>query len=158
MARAYIGLGANLGAPAAQLRAAVAALAGCGEVVAQSPLYRTMPMGPPQPEYCNAVCVLDTDLPPQDLMQRLLAIERAAGRVRDGSRWGARQLDLDLLHVEGVALDSEALRLPHPGIAQRNFVLVPLADVAPQLEVPGLGRIDALAAKAGREGLQPWQD
>lgn len=158
MARAYIGLGANLGAPAVQVCAAVAALAGCGEVVARSPLYRSVPMGPPQPDYCNAVCILDTELPPQELMLSLLAIERAAGRVRDGSRWGARQLDLDLLHVEGVALNSEALRLPHPGIAQRNFVLVPLADVAPQLEVPGLGRIQTLALQLGREGLQPWQD
>jgi 2-amino-4-hydroxy-6-hydroxymethyldihydropteridine diphosphokinase len=115
-------------------------------------------MGPPQPDYCNAVCVLETPASPEVLMQTLLAIERGAGRVRDGSRWGPRQLDLDLLHVEGVVSDRAELRLPHPGIGLRNFVLVPLADVAPSLEVPGVGRVDIAAQRAGRNGLTRWQD
>ncbi|PPE72635.1 2-amino-4-hydroxy-6-hydroxymethyldihydropteridine diphosphokinase [Solimonas fluminis] len=154
---AYIGLGANLGQPAEQVLQALAGLSGCGRVLAQSPLYRTAPLGEPgQPDYCNAACAIDTLLTPQQLMSRLLELERAAGRVRDGRRWAARRLDLDLLHYEGITLDSPELRLPHPQIGLRNFVLVPLADVAPDLEIPGVGRVADAARAIGRAGLQPW--
>lgn len=155
---AYIGLGANLGDPAAQLRWALSRLSQLGDLVAQSQLYRSAPMGPAdQPDYCNAVCSLVTGLDPLRLMDALLAIERETGRVRD-RKWGPRTLDLDLLHMEGVELRSERLCLPHPGIAQRNFVLVPWAEIAPELAVPGVGRIAEAARRLGRQGLSPWPD
>jgi len=158
MPRAYIGLGANLGEPREQLLQAMRGLAASGTLLARSPLYRSAPLGEPgQPDYCNAVCVLDTALSPAQLMEHLLELERAAGRVRDGRRWAARRLDLDLLHYEGVTLDTPALRLPHPEIGQRNFVLVPLADVAPDLVLPGLGRVADAAAAIGRSDLSPWE-
>ncbi|WP_028006344.1 2-amino-4-hydroxy-6-hydroxymethyldihydropteridine diphosphokinase [Solimonas flava] len=154
--RAYIGLGANLGDPPARLRWALTRLRELGEVVAHSSLYRSAPMGPrEQPEFCNAVAQLDTALQPTELMQALLAIERDAGRIRD-IKWGPRTLDLDLLHVEGFVHDTPALRLPHPGIAERNFVLVPWAEIAPALEVPGLGCVGERAARIGNEGLALW--
>lgn len=161
MHTAYIGLGANLGAPAQQVRAALRALQTQPALqwIAQSPLYRSAPIGVPgQADYCNAVCAVQTALEPEALFDILIGIERAAGRVRDGQRWGPRVLDLDLLHVEGVARTSERLTLPHAEIARRNFVLVPLAQIAPRLEIPGLGRIADLAAKLGHDGLTLWQD
>ena len=154
--RAHIGLGANLGDPAARLRWALQRLAALGQLEAQSPLYRSAPMGPAdQPDYCNAVCILQTELTPRALMDALLAIERETGRIRD-EKWGPRTLDLDLLHVDGVAMDESSLHLPHPGIATRNFVLWPWADVAPDIEVPGVGRIGALASAIGHAGLARW--
>ena len=156
--RAYIGLGANLGEPALQVQQALQHMQSLGSVIAVSPLYRSVPMGPSdQPDYCNAACVLDSALAPMALLESLLSIERACGRIRDGQRWGPRRLDLDLLHVEGFSCDVPGLTLPHPGIAQRNWVLWPLADIAPLLVVPGVGRIDTAAAAIGREGLAPWQ-
>lgn len=153
---AYIGLGANLGDPPARLRWALARLRELGELVAQSSLYRSAPMGlREQPEFCNAVAQLDTEMEPAALMQALLAIERDAGRVRN-IKWGPRTLDLDLLHVEGSVSDTPELCLPHPGIAERNFVLVPWAEIAPTLEVPGLGRVGERAAQIGDEGLAQW--
>lgn len=161
MSIAYIALGANLGQPAQQVRAALAALARNPEIhlLAQSRLYRTVPLGPAdQPYYCNAVCKVETSLSPEDLLQQLLALERAVGRVRGEERWGPRLLDLDVLHVEDEQRDTPQLRLPHPGIAQRNFVLIPLADIAADLLIPGLGRVDELAKKLGRDGLELWPE
>jgi len=146
MNRAHIGLGANLGDPPAQLRTALAALEALGQLQAVSPFYRTPPMGPAdQPDFCNAVAILQTALAPSVLMQALLEVERAAGRVRD-IKWGPRVLDLDLLHVDGFASATPDLTLPHPGIAQRSFVLRPWADIAPDEVVPGVGRIGDLAS------------
>lgn len=159
MYSAYVGLGANLGDPAAQLRAALDAIAALDgtRIVATSRFYRSAPMGPPdQPEYCNAVCQVQTALTPRDLLDALISIERTAGRIRGGERWGPRRLDLDLLHVEGIAMDEPGLHLPHPGIALRNFVLVPLAELAPQLQIPALEPIDILARTVGMEGLSAW--
>lgn len=154
--RAHIGLGANLGDPAERVRWALGRVASLGVVLAQSPLYRSAPMGPSdQPDYCNAVCIVQTALEPQALMAGLLAIERETGRIRD-RKWGPRSLDLDLLHVEGFASAADSLRLPHPGIAQRNFVLVPWADIAADLQVPGVGRIGDAAAAIGSAGLAIW--
>lgn len=156
MKRAYIGLGANLGDPPAQLRAALQEIGRLGRLVAVSPFYRSAPMGPAdQPDYCNAACALDTALHADALMAELLAIERRMGRLR-GEKWGPRTIDLDLLHVDGEIRATAALTLPHPGIAVRNFVLVPLADIAPALQIPGIGGVAAAAARVGRSGLSPW--
>lgn len=158
---AYIALGANLGQPARQVRDALSSLARVPGVSARncSPLYRSAPVGPAgQPDYCNAVCSIDTTLGPEALLAQLLELERAAGRVRNGDRWGPRLLDLDLLHMEGIHRETLWLKLPHPEIARRNFVLVPLADIAPTLEIPGLGRVEELAMKIGRDGLVHWPD
>jgi 2-amino-4-hydroxy-6-hydroxymethyldihydropteridine diphosphokinase len=158
--KAYVALGANLGDPPAQLRAALEQL-GRGpeiELVATSGFYRTPPLGPPgQPDYCNAVCEVRTNLTPEALLDRLQAIENQAGRVRQGERWGPRVLDLDLLHVAGVALDTPRLRLPHPQLHRRAFVLVPLREIAPRLRIPGLGTVAALAAAVDRTGVVPWR-
>lgn len=156
---AYVGLGANLGDPAAQLRAALEAIAAleATQILATSRFYRSAPMGPPdQPDYCNAVCQVQTALEPRDLLDALIGIERFAGRIRGGARWGPRRLDLDLLHVEGVTMDVPGLHLPHPGIAARNFVLVPLAELAPALRIPGLEPIGTLARSVGMDGLSAW--
>ncbi|TJY60937.1 2-amino-4-hydroxy-6-hydroxymethyldihydropteridine diphosphokinase [Sinimarinibacterium sp. CAU 1509] len=156
MNRAHIGLGANLGDPPAQIRVALTALGALGRVLAVSPFYRTPPMGPAdQPDFCNAVAIVQSELSPQALMQALLDIERAAGRVR-GAKWGPRVLDLDLLHVDGVELMTPELTLPHPGIADRSFVLKPWADIAPTAVVPGVGCIGDLASKLGAVDITLW--
>ncbi|MBL6748955.1 MAG: 2-amino-4-hydroxy-6-hydroxymethyldihydropteridine diphosphokinase [Nevskia sp.] len=165
--RAYIGLGANLGDPPAQLRAALGALGALPgtAVAAVSRFWRSRPLSLPggepaqtdQPDYCNAVCALDTLMPPLALLEALQAIETAAGRTRGGPRWGPRLLDLDLLHVEGVQIDSPRLTLPHPELQRRGFVLLPLLEIAPALEIPGLGRVAALAAALSGAPPQPWE-
>lgn len=161
MPKAYVGLGSNLQNPPQQVTRAIAALAQLPttRLLAQSRLYRSAALtGPGVPEaqndYCNAVCELETALGPQQLMQALLDIERAAGRVRDRQKWAPRILDLDLLHYQGVSLLSELLTLPHPGIAQRNFVLVPLAEITPALEIIGLGSVATLAKNIRSDGLE----
>jgi len=146
---AYVALGANLDDPAAQIDAALAALAALPDtrLVARSRLYRTPAWGPVvQPDYLNAVAELATDLAPRALLDALLAIERALGRDRRGERYGPRRIDLDLLVHGDARIDEPGLALPHPRLAERAFVLVPLAEIAPALEVPGLGRVDALLA------------
>lgn len=160
MARAWLGLGANLGQPRVQIETAVSAIAALPltRLLACSSLYRSDPVGPPgQPDYCNAACEIETGLAPLALLDALQAIEDAAGRQRDGIRWAARLLDLDILHIEACALDEPRLCLPHRELAHRNWVLVPLAEIAPELEIPGVGRIADLAQRAGRGGLRAWQ-
>lgn len=157
--RVYLGLGANLGTPAAQVERALALIAALPEttLIARSPLYRSDPVGPAgQPDYCNAACMIDTTLEPLALLDAMQAIEVDAGRIRDGIRWAARLLDIDLLHIEGLSLSTPRLRLPHPHLQERNWVLVPLADFAPTLDIPGLGIVSDLAAAIGRAGLRPW--
>lgn len=154
--RAWIGLGANLGDPPAQLRTALQRLAETAglRLLAVSSFYRSAPLGPAdQPDYVNAVAQVCSELEAEPLLARLLAVEREAGRKRGGDRWGPRLLDLDLLHVEGVQLALPRLRLPHPELQRRAFVLVPWAEIAPDTEVPGLGRIGSLAAACDRRGL-----
>lgn len=158
MPRAYIGLGANLGDPSAQILAALASLAAnrCIELIARSRLWRSKAIGPqPQPDYCNAVAVLETSLAPERLLDWLQDLEDAAGRTRE-QRWGPRVLDLDLLYVDGARRRTTRLTLPHPQIAHRAFVLVPWAEIAPRLRVPGVGEIGALAAACDHGGLEPW--
>ncbi|MFC4762818.1 2-amino-4-hydroxy-6-hydroxymethyldihydropteridine diphosphokinase [Dyella koreensis] len=149
MTTAYIALGSNLGDSRRYLQDAIEALARLPEtqVLASSRFYRTPPWGVlEQPPFINAVVQIDTAMKADALLQSLLAIERAAGRVRDGDRWGPRTLDLDLLHMEGVQLSNAQLTLPHPRIAERAFVLLPLHDLAPDLAIPGQGRVAELLA------------
>jgi 2-amino-4-hydroxy-6-hydroxymethyldihydropteridine diphosphokinase len=116
-------------------------------VVTRSRFYRTPPWGPvEQPDFVNAAIAVETSLEPHVLLDTLLSIERAFGRVRDGERWGPRTLDLDLLAYGERTIDDERLTLPHPRLAERAFVLLPLADVAPEAFVPGMGRVGALLA------------
>jgi 2-amino-4-hydroxy-6-hydroxymethyldihydropteridine diphosphokinase len=117
--------------------------------VARSSLYATTPVGPiPQPDYINAAAALATTLAPVALLAALQQVERDHGRIRDGTRWGPRTLDLDLLVYGQRRLQQPDLQLPHPEMHRRAFVLVPLAQIAPEgLEIPGLGRLaDLLAA------------
>ncbi|MBV8258864.1 MAG: 2-amino-4-hydroxy-6-hydroxymethyldihydropteridine diphosphokinase [Actinobacteria bacterium] len=148
--RAFVGLGSNLGDREATIRAAVAALgdeAGV-EVVAVSTLRETDPVGyVDQPPFLNGVAELETELPARDLLERLLAVERRFGRVREGiPAQGPRTLDLDLLLYGDDELDEPGLTVPHPRLHERRFVLEPLAELAPGLVVPGRGRVDALMA------------
>ena len=158
---AYLGLGANLDDPARQVRRAFDELAAlpASRLVSRSPLYKSPPLGPPdQPDYINAVAALETTLPPLELLAALRAIEVRHGRTRVGSRWGPRSLDLDILLYGDLMLDSPELRLPHPGLHERAFVLYPLYDVAPELEVPGRGRVRELRARLAApriERLEP---
>lgn len=145
--RAYVALGSNLGNPRQQVWDAIKALEALPDtqMAANSRFYRTLPWGlVNQPDFVNAVVVLETTLEPPNLLQALLDIEKAAGRERNGERWGPRTLDLDLLHVVGRTSNTETLILPHPYIAQRAFVLLPLHDVAPDLDIPGQGRVQDL--------------
>ncbi|HET6807418.1 MAG TPA: 2-amino-4-hydroxy-6-hydroxymethyldihydropteridine diphosphokinase [Frateuria sp.] len=157
MTRVFVALGGNLGDAQATLRQALDALGSLPRtrLVAHSRIYRTPPWGlREQPPFFNAAAELDTGLGPHELLDALLQIERAAGRVRDGERWGPRTLDLDLLHMDGAMLSDQRLTLPHPRIAQRAFVLLPLAELAPDLEVPGQGRVVDLLAAADATGCE----
>jgi 2-amino-4-hydroxy-6-hydroxymethyldihydropteridine diphosphokinase len=143
---AYVALGTNLGDRVAALEGAVAALDGVPGVRVEgvSPVYEaeahTRPGQVPQPDYLNAVAHLSTTLDAPDLLQVLLEVERRSGRVRRaGEAWAARPLDLDLLLYGGQVLDLPGLVVPHPRLAERRFVLQPLADLAPGLPVPGAG-------------------
>lgn len=158
MVNAFVALGSNLGDPQRQLGEAFAALDRLPRtrLLQRSRLYRTPPWGMlEQPPFLNAVALLDTMLDPHALLDGLLVIERIAGRTRDGVRWGPRTLDLDLLHVDGVVLDDPRLTLPHPRIAERAFVLLPLAELAHALELPGQGRVGTLLAAIDVTGCDP---
>jgi len=152
---AYIALGSNLGERAALLRGALAALRCAGDVrvVAESAVYETSPVGgPAQPDYLNMVVAVETSLGPKALLERCLAVEAEHGRVRR-ERWGARTLDLDLLSYGAETRQTEQLTLPHPRMAERAFVLVPLAEVAPELKI-GDTTAGALAARCDGGGLR----
>ncbi|MDQ7996771.1 MAG: 2-amino-4-hydroxy-6-hydroxymethyldihydropteridine diphosphokinase [Luteibacter sp.] len=152
---ALIGLGGNLGDVRARLAAAIDALGRVPgvSVGARSRFYRTPPWGNvDQPDFVNAAVAVDTAMGPHDLLDVLLATERDFGRVRDGERWGPRTLDLDLLAYGDRTIDDERLTVPHPRIAERAFVLLPLADIAPTLTLPGIGRVDALLGHVDAAG------
>lgn len=154
---AYIGLGSNLESPVAQIksaRMAILRLDGINEK-AFSNLYASAPMGPQdQPEYVNAVIAVETDLLPLDLLHALQAIEQAHGRVRGNQRWGARTLDLDLLLYGDQQIDLSELTVPHPGIIERPFVLYLLLECAPDLIIPGKGKVSELLTQCPRAGLR----
>jgi 2-amino-4-hydroxy-6-hydroxymethyldihydropteridine diphosphokinase len=158
---AYVGLGSNLGEPAAQLRRALAALPGLPRtrLILTSSLFGSRPLGPvEQPDYANAVAGMLTQLPAEEFFEALRALEGALGREPPRVRWGPRLIDLDLLLFGGRQLESPGLTLPHPGIVQRNFVLYPLQQVAPGLYVPGCGWVNELAARADPAGIWRWDD
>lgn len=143
----FIGMGSNLGDPEQQLQRAEAAMAGLEQsnLIRVSPYYRSLPLGPiDQPVYLNAVAELETDLDPYALLRALQEIETRQERRRE-ERWGPRTLDLDLLLYGGARIVSSLLTVPHPGLTERDFVLYPLADIAPDwLPVPGHGTLGEL--------------
>ncbi|WP_024303522.1 2-amino-4-hydroxy-6-hydroxymethyldihydropteridine diphosphokinase [Pseudogulbenkiania sp. MAI-1] len=156
MSRAFIALGSNLEQPQQQVLAALAALDTVPGVrlLRASSLYRTAPVGYlDQPDFINAVAELDTDLAPLALLDALMQLEERFGRVRS-FRNAPRVLDLDLLMMEGVELESERLTLPHPRMHERAFVLAPLAELQPDLAVGRHGRADQLLAGLEASGVE----
>ena len=145
---AYVALGSNLDHPARQVEVAFDLLneiAGTA-LLRRSSLYRSAPLGGiEQPDFVNAVAAIETTLSPDRLLRALQGIERLRGREDAHVRWGPRVLDLDLLAFGSRVIDEPGLTIPHPGIAARNFVLLPLREIAPDLEIPGLGRVIDLA-------------
>jgi 2-amino-4-hydroxy-6-hydroxymethyldihydropteridine diphosphokinase len=155
---ALIGLGGNLGEVAPRLKAATASLDATPgiHVVSRSRFYRTAPWGVvEQPHFVNAAIGVETTLDPHALLDALLDTERLFGRVRDGERWGPRTLDLDLLAYGDLVIDDARLSVPHPRIAERAFVLLPLADIAGHVVLPGVGLVADLLAAADTDGCIP---
>jgi len=155
---AYIGVGSNLAGPREQVLAALERLAQLprSRLVLTSRLYASRPFGPvAQPDFVNAVAGILTQLDSPTLLDELLAIQVAMGRPPQHERWGPRIIDLDLLGFAHERRSDARLTLPHVGIVERNFVLYPLAEIAPDLELPGLGRVAALVARVTPEGLTP---
>jgi 2-amino-4-hydroxy-6-hydroxymethyldihydropteridine diphosphokinase len=153
---AYIGVGSNLEDPRAQVLAAIARLGQLPRtrLVLSSRLYRSRPFGPvAQPDFVNAVAAILTQLEPPALLNELRAIEKAMGRPGRHEHWGPRIIDLDLLAQGRERRKEGELTLPHPGIVERNFVLYPLSEIAPDLDLPGLGRVADLAAAVTAEGI-----
>lgn len=151
---AYIGVGSNLDSPLRQIEQGIRALAAVDGIIVVrcSDHYRSAPFGPvAQPDFVNGVVGALTRLEPGELLRNLQAIEDAQGRDRDVTRWGPRTLDLDLLACGSLVVDEKNLQLPHPGIGERNFVLLPWRDVAPAYVVPGLGSVAELARRAPTE-------
>jgi len=154
--RAYLGVGTNLGDRWAHLAAAVRGLRSSPRVTVlrASRVWETEPMGPPQPAYLNAVLELETRLGAEGLHELMRLVEDGAGRQRT-EHWGARTLDLDLLLFGDEAIALPGLRVPHPGLPERRFVLVPLAELCPDRTVPGLGTTVAeLLARCPGHGMR----
>ena len=144
---AYVGLGSNLQMPTRQVETALELLDDIPRtrLVAVSSLYRSAPFGGiEQPDFVNAAAALLTQLGPSELLHELQQIEARQGRERDDKRWGPRVLDLDLLVHAAAVIDEPGITIPHPGIGERNFVLLPLLEIAPELVIPGLGRAVAI--------------
>lgn len=154
--RVYIGLGSNLEQPQQQILTAINdinVIAGVS-LVAQSSLYHSPPMGPQdQPDYINAVVAVETEFAPLELLDALQHIEQSHGRVRK-RHWGERTLDLDILLVDDRVINEPRLTVPHPGIAERAFVVYPLAEIAPDLTIPGKGKLADIKASCPLDGLK----
>lgn len=152
---AYVAIGSNLNDPRARVHEAFERMAALPStrLVLRSHLYSTRPMGPQaQPQFVNAAAGLLTQLSARELLQSLLLVEQAMGRNRQ-ERWGPRVIDLDLLWIPGEPIDEPGLKVPHPGVSTRNFVLYPLADIAPTLAIPGHGTVSKLLHGAGDDGI-----
>lgn len=159
MIRVYYALGSNLAEPLAQVQAALNALAALPDtqLVARSSYYRSRPMGPQdQPDYLNLVVALDTLLAPEALLDHTQAIELQQGRVRKAERWGPRTLDLDMLLYGDQIIDTPRLTVPHYGLTVREFMLYPLAEIAPDLLLPRGEHLWQLLQQVDRNGLLPW--
>jgi len=157
---AYIGVGSNLSDPLAQVLLAFRRLEQLPltKLVVTSRLYASRPFGPiAQPDFVNAAVGVVTQLEPLALLRELRATEAALGRPAERERWGPRIIDLDLLAYGHERRTDAELTLPHPGIVERNFVLYPLADIAPDLELPGLGRVAELKGRVTTAGLSLLQ-
>ena len=144
VAEVLVGLGSNLDGPVSQVETAFGMLAAIDRttLLAMSSLYRSTPLGGiEQPDFVNAAALLTTRLGPRAFLEALQEIEVARGRERGEVQWGPRVIDLDLLAYDGLSLDEPGLQVPHPGIAARNFVLLPLREIAPDFRIPGLGRV-----------------
>jgi 2-amino-4-hydroxy-6-hydroxymethyldihydropteridine diphosphokinase len=154
---AYVALGSNLDDPRRQVDRAFDALAKLTDtrVVLRSGLWRSVPLGPKdQPDFINAVAGLLTGREPRALLEDLRGLERRMGKVEPAVRWGPRVIDLDLLMVGDACCDDPGLQLPHPGLHQRNFVLYPLAEIAPSLWVPDRGRVWRLLEGVPGDGIE----
>lgn len=155
--RVYVGLGSNLEDPVAQVLEAVEELEMIPDsiLVSRSSLYRGKPMGPvDQPDYVNAVVAMDTLLSAASFLQELQRIEDLQGRVRDGEQWGPRIIDLDLLLYGKQKIKTAELTVPHSGMHERDFVIIPLSELAGDLNIPGQGRLTALINKCENHSLR----
>jgi len=157
MIEVYIGLGSNLAVPEEQIQAACKSLTSLPEtkLIKCSSLYQSLPMGPQdQPNYVNAVALIETTLSPSSLLQHTQLIERQQGRTRKGNRWGPRTLDLDMLLYANQQIDTEDLTVPHSGMKHREFVLYPLLEIAPDLILPCGEKLSDLVLTCAINGLQ----
>ena len=154
MVEVYLGLGSNLGDREKNIAQALELLGERGRVVAVSPLHETDPVGLTGPLFLNAVGLYQTELGPQELLSFIKGIEARLGRKPGPS---PRPIDIDILIYGELAIKSENLTIPHPRLAERAFVLVPLAELAPELVVPGRGeKVSQLLARVSRDGVRPW--
>jgi len=152
---AYVAIGSNLNHPRERVLEALERMRELPAVrsVLRSRLYLTRPLGPQdQPQFVNAAAGLLTQLTARELLNALLGIERSMGRDR-GERWGPREIDLDLVWMLDSVIDEPGLKVPHPGVSTRNFVLYPLADIAPTINIPGMGNVLDLKSAAGSDGI-----
>ncbi|MDN3609073.1 2-amino-4-hydroxy-6-hydroxymethyldihydropteridine diphosphokinase [Vibrio ostreicida] len=156
----YIAVGSNMTDPIAQANQAIESLKKLprSEFNQSSMLYSSAPMGPKdQPDYINAIVKISTELTPLELLDCTQAIEQDQGRVRKDQRWGPRTLDLDIILYGDEVIDSERLTVPHYGMKEREFVLYPLAEIAPNLTFPCGTRLEDLLKVVEQNGLRIWQ-
>ena len=165
MSIVYIGIGSNLAEPQNQVKQAIEELGDLPETIClrYSSLYRSAPLVPEgsvkepdsqtQADYINAVAELDSELNPLDLLSQLQHLEDLHNRIRT-ERWGPRTLDLDVLLYDDCVINSPELTVPHPGLYERNFVLYPLAEIAPDLDIPGVGPLAGLLSRCERDSLE----
>lgn len=155
--RVYIGIGSNLSDPVAQVLEAVEEMEMIPDTILaeRSTLYRAKPMGlEDQPDYVNAVVAMDTLLSADELHKALISIEDLQGRTRDNEKWGPRIIDLDLLLYGQQVIDTATLTVPHPGMHERDFVIIPLEEVAGNLKIPGRGHLYSLINKCKSHSLK----
>ncbi|MBD0787461.1 2-amino-4-hydroxy-6-hydroxymethyldihydropteridine diphosphokinase [Vibrio sp. Y2-5] len=160
MTVAYIAVGSNLSDPVSQANNAIEALTKLpkSRFIAASSLYSSTPMGPQnQPDYINAVVAVETELTPLELLDCTQAIEQEQGRVRKDERWGPRTLDLDIVLYGNETIDTERLTVPHYGMRVREFVLYPLAEITPELQLPDGTALQELLKSVPLNGLSIWQ-
>lgn len=157
----YIGVGSNLGNPVEKAKKAIEALKkiDASLLVSASSLYCSKPMGPSdQPDYINAVVKLETSLTPLALLDVLQEIELKQGRVRKDERWGPRTLDLDILLIDNLEINNERLTVPHYGMCDREFVLYPLFEIAPELILPNKKPLSILVESCPKNGLEIFNE